>query len=273
MSDEELFEGTRLGFDSWADTSCAGRHAYIESFIEGKSVNAVGFSSSLGSLKNLPIVNAVYAYDYNDGHTILLENFNAIYIGDDMEDSLVNPVQCEDNNVHVDLRPQCFYPHLGSNCQKITFEGGETIPLEFDGVLPCIRVRRPTENELHTCKRLQLKSENDWDPVSAINYISSISSNINLVPIETVTLEEQLLMQESHQILSSSQLLYNVSDDYKSIYAINTNRSNILTPEKLSKLWMIGLPTAMRTIKATTQKCIRSTGMLARRYKTDRSQL
>ena len=121
LSDQELFEGTRLGFDTWADTSCAGRHAYIESFIEGKSVNAVGFSSSLGSLKNLPIVNAVYAYDYADGQTVLLENFHAIYVGEDMEDSLANPIQCEDNNVRIDMRPKWYYPHLGDNCQNSVY--------------------------------------------------------------------------------------------------------------------------------------------------------
>ena len=146
-----MMNGTRLGFDSWADTSCAGKHAFVESFVEGKSVNAVGFSHSLGTMENLPIANVVYAYDFNDGRTVLLENFNAIYLGDSMQDSLVNPIQCEDNGVHIDLRPKQFYPQLDDDCQRITFEDGTIIPLEFDGVLPCIFVRRPTHDELHHC--------------------------------------------------------------------------------------------------------------------------
>ena len=69
----------------------------------------------------------------------MLENFNAIYLGDSMEDSLINPIQCEDQGIHVDLRPHWFYPHLDSKeCQNIKFEDCFTIPLEFDGVLPCI---------------------------------------------------------------------------------------------------------------------------------------
>ena len=35
-----------FGIDSCADTCCLGKHAYIREFIEGKSVNATGFSAS-----------------------------------------------------------------------------------------------------------------------------------------------------------------------------------------------------------------------------------
>ena len=44
LTDQELIKGSRLGIDSWADTSCAGRHAHVEEFIEGASVTATGFS-------------------------------------------------------------------------------------------------------------------------------------------------------------------------------------------------------------------------------------
>ena len=46
--------GCKLGIDSWADTCCAGRHAFVEEFVEGKIVNATGFSPSLGSMQGLP---------------------------------------------------------------------------------------------------------------------------------------------------------------------------------------------------------------------------
>ena len=49
--------------------------------------------------------------------------------------------------------------------------------------------------------------------------------------------------------------------------------SNSLSPEQLSRMWQIALKTAKNSILATTHKCIRSTGMLARRFKTDKSQL
>jgi hypothetical protein len=70
LSDNDILFGCRLGLDTWADTSCSGKHAYVESFIEGKTVNATGFTSSLGTMKDLPIANVLYAYDMNDGTTI-----------------------------------------------------------------------------------------------------------------------------------------------------------------------------------------------------------
>ena len=59
----ELQKGTRLGFDTWADTSCSGKHAYVKEFILGRSVTATDFSNSLGTLENLPLAHVMYAYD------------------------------------------------------------------------------------------------------------------------------------------------------------------------------------------------------------------
>ena len=53
-------------------------------------------------MKDLPIAHVVYAYDGRDGNTILLENFNSIYLGKNMDDSLVNPIQIEDAGVRID---------------------------------------------------------------------------------------------------------------------------------------------------------------------------
>ena len=217
LTDEELVQGTRLGFDTWADTSCAGRHAFIESFVEGKTVNAVGFSSSLGALENLPIVNAVYAYDFNDGRTILLENCNAIYVGESMEDSLVNPLQCEDNGVKVDLHPLRFYPQHEDECQQLSFEDGTNIPLIFDGVLPCIMVRRPNSYELDTCKRLKLTSDNDWD----LSNFNSLISNISTVDGNNNehTADDDLLSHNIAELMAAQLLLYEHNEYYCAINA------------------------------------------------------
>ena len=73
--------------------------------MEGKIVNATGFTPSLGSMNGLPIAHVVYAHDALDGSVLLLECNNAIYLGENMEDSLINPIQCEENGVCVDVRP------------------------------------------------------------------------------------------------------------------------------------------------------------------------
>ena len=64
LSKEELRNGCKLGLDTWADTGCSGKHAYVEEFLIGKTVTAMGFSSSLRKLDNLPYANVLYAYDH-----------------------------------------------------------------------------------------------------------------------------------------------------------------------------------------------------------------
>ena len=99
----EHHDGCRMGIDTMADTSCAGMHTHVVEFIEGYLVTATDFTSSLGKMENLPVANVVYAYDSNDGLTILLESNNHIYFGDEMLDSLLNNIQSEEVDIRMDV--------------------------------------------------------------------------------------------------------------------------------------------------------------------------
>ena len=149
LSAAEHANGARLGIDSWADTCCAGKHCYVQEFVEGKTVTASGFTSSLGTITNLPIANVLYAYDDPRGHVLILECNNAIYLGDKMTDSLLNPVQCEENDARIDMRPRLYYPNVDT-AQSMTFADGTRLNIPYDGVLPYLPVRRPTKEEIHT---------------------------------------------------------------------------------------------------------------------------
>ena len=46
--------GGRLGLYYWADTGCSVKHAYVDEFFEGKSVNVTGFTSTLGYIDKPP---------------------------------------------------------------------------------------------------------------------------------------------------------------------------------------------------------------------------
>ena len=110
LTSAEHTSGCHLGIDTWTDTMCSGKHAFVEEFVEGKSVTATGFTPSLGSLPSLPIANVLYAYDAADGTVLVLEANNSIYLGDKMNDSLMNPIQAEEVDVRVDVRPKQYYP-------------------------------------------------------------------------------------------------------------------------------------------------------------------
>ena len=93
LSAEEVTSGTNMGIDSHADTTCVNKHAYIESIVEGFTVDAIPFDKSIGKLTDLPIVNAIYAYDHPTEMTTHLLRFNhAIYVKN-MDNALLCPNQ------------------------------------------------------------------------------------------------------------------------------------------------------------------------------------
>ena len=113
LSKNELQDDCKLKLDTWTDTGCSGKRAYVEEFVIRKTVTTMGFSSSLGKLDNLPNAQVLYAYNHEDGSVLLLEHNNTIYLGDAMQDSLSNPLQPEEVGVRVDLSPKRYYEGKG----------------------------------------------------------------------------------------------------------------------------------------------------------------
>lgn len=269
--------GTRLGIDSWADTNCAGKHAFVEEFVVDKFVTAGGFSTSLGSIPDLPIANVLYAYDADDSKTYIIECNNSIYLGDRMDDSLMNPIQAEESDVRVDTRPKRYYsdPHA----QTITFPCGTMIPVEYDGALPFISICRPTADEIHVCPRLVMSAKFPWDPSipggnfsqprSVFSTLSSILDSVQDDPVGSSLMSLHLL-----SAVQSTAILHPHEDTFMSLHAMNLYKSKeSISPEEMARLLKIGLKTAQRTLQATTSKFIRTTGALSWRFKTDKAQL
>ena len=73
-------------------------------------------TSYLGLVSNLPIANVVYAYDTSDGTVLYFEFNNSIYLGQKIQDSLLNNIQSKEVGVCVDKRPNIYYPN-GVGCQ------------------------------------------------------------------------------------------------------------------------------------------------------------
>jgi hypothetical protein len=275
LSEYDLNNGCKLGLDTWADTSCVGKHAHIDSYIEGRTVTARGFASNLPSLDNIPIVNCSFAYDTNNGKTLLLQVNNALYMGENMEHSLLCPNQCEDNDIRIDLRPSLYYPNEIRASTLYCENNNIVIPIHHHGPLPYINVRRPTNEELLVCDIIQLTSTNDWNPYEQSNLSSTINQVTNddypkyfeedMCPIST-----DLMYNDIHQ-----QLISSIQTDYDSLQvsALATRKKDKITAEQLMKLWGIGLATAKRTINATTHQCLSTIGTLRRRFRTDRAHM
>ena len=96
MTAEDLQLGTRLGIDSYVDTSCVNNHAYIETIVDGITVDTIPFYENLGKPSNLPIVYSIYTYDnIETSETLLLRINNTIY-AEDMSNALLYPIKPRD---------------------------------------------------------------------------------------------------------------------------------------------------------------------------------
>lgn len=283
LTNQEMRLGCRLGIDSWADTCCSGKHARVIEFVDGRSVTANGFANSLEPIRDLSIANVAYAFDAPTGETLIFVVNNSIYLGELMTDSLLNPIQCMQNGIRIDIRPRQFYPEE-SAAQTFSIPSLQAvIPVEYDGVLPFLTVRRPTDMEYDNCTHMHITSDaGDWVPHCDSISISQISLTPTLEHFEdlcsTHSSFDDLLMHRSiGSALSSSCLMHERIDDkdtdYATIQRIATNRADRISPEYLSRLWRIGLATAVRTLDATTHQCLRTTGLLTRRFQTDKAHM
>ena len=218
LNNDELRNGCKLGFDSYADTCCAGRHARVESFLEGRTVSASGFSNTMPVMENLPLANVVYAYDTQDGETFILRVNNSIYIGDQVEDSLLCPNQCRENGILIDTRPSISC----NNESAATMECPQRdlrIPICHHGPLLFIPARRPTMNEMLTCSYIDITSEAEWDPYGPQSLthsgVSKVSSSGPLsqgeVSDDLDYISKLLMGKNLESILATNQIIVEVS--------------------------------------------------------------
>ena len=134
-------------------------------------------------------------------------------MGSNMDDSLSNPIQSEEAGVGVDLRPKYYY-NDEEHAQAITFPDGTIIPIQYDGSLPFIPVRRPTPNEIENCRRLQLTSKDAWDlyhlKLRWSDMIASATPDSSTTYADPLSLEltssRLMVRSSSHQILHMKQI-------------------------------------------------------------------
>jgi hypothetical protein len=233
LSSEELSTGTHMGMDSHADTTCVNKHAFIESIVEGFTVDAIPFDKSIGKLTDLPIVNAVYAYDHPVEMTTHLLRFNhSIYVKD-MDNALLCPNQAREHGIIVADVPKRLGHNESSTFPIITPE--LSCPLLPNGPTAYLLLRRPTTEELTNLydNIIDITDDSGWNPYSdsqsKLQHISSFSS------MNVYEIDDWLLNCHNRKIS-----------------AVVVKPKHSLTPEYLSQIWHCGLETAKQTIAAST---------------------
>jgi hypothetical protein len=94
----------RSELDSRADTCCAGMTAQVLEYT-GQTCEVYPYNPTYKPRKNVPIVKAVTAYDTPSGETLILCLNQALYFGNEMEHTLLNPNQMRSHGIVVDDCP------------------------------------------------------------------------------------------------------------------------------------------------------------------------
>ena len=245
---------TRLGIDSHADISCAGRHARIVSVIEGSMSTVHAFSDSIKPIKNIRTVNVAYAYDTGDGKTYILRVNHCLDFTDKMQHSILCTNQVRANNIVVDDVPKLF-DYENKSKQAITLqESGILFPILFHGPVPFLPIRYPSDSEMLECEHIHLTSQENWD--------------IDLYPD----------LNQKYEISSiQGHASYDTLDHFLTIMYENINIGSVqhmrygkFTPSLLSNRFNIDLKTAARTLDTTVQSHVRTSDSdsIERRFKT-----
>ena len=103
----------RFELDTRADTTCAGINCR-PIFYTGQHCQAYGFHDKLTPINDVPIATVATAWsDHNTGESFILIIHEALYFGDSMDHSLVNPNQLRANGVDVHDNPYDIHHPMG----------------------------------------------------------------------------------------------------------------------------------------------------------------
>ena len=289
--------------DSHADTTVAGRNCAILQYT-GKECDVSPYSDEYESIQNVPIVTAATAWQSNHtGQTYILVFNEALWMGDQIDHSLINPNQLRHFGTQVQDNPTSSLP-----MSIITDDNEFCMELSMAGTIAYANTHTPSEAELQSCPHIHLSSSHPWDPknvkfpkcntsiqdvvgsrlLSAVNTSASIDDlnfdyedhdhvfslqriNRRIASISKVTTTPSDQSNDTTFLQRNEEMDSGKSD----IPTLNTfqssERHTDVTPQSLSERWGISLATATKTLQKTTQRFLRSAVLpLSRRYRVDR---
>jgi hypothetical protein len=229
------------------------------------------------SMLDVPVVQAATAYtDPESGETFILVVNQALYLGEDLRTTLLNPNQMRSNGIIVDDCPKhlVFNPPMATHSIYVPHHNLR-IPLELNGIISGFQSHYPSIQELENCLWIELTSEEEWDPHSREFSERERGAEDDAV-IGTATDCNICSVQSTHNEHYVTQSLYQII--IQNVYIGATNTTSRRHPDslrrKVSRIFGMGLETADRTLHATTQLAIHnSIHPIHRRYRTEVAQL
>ena len=279
----------RLELGLHADTIVLGKNCVVLAHT-GRECDVSPYTSTYKAITNVPIVTGATAWTcQNTGDTYILVFHEALWMGDVIDHTLVNPNQLRYFGVKVQDNPYHVVPmHTATEAEDTM-----CFPLHSEGTTIFLSTRTPTEQELHECVHIELTSKAPQDP-HAVQFpepprrveegllsdgfstdrtiIATRRSNDALHGAECFCDTVCPCPQQIVERLIAAVRVPEVLNDVPSRRTFVSNeRHRSVTPEELSETWCIGLEQARNTVKITTQKGTRSAiRPLSRRYRADR---
>ena len=271
----------RIEFDSHADTVVLGSNAVVLHFT-GNECEVSPYSDEYEAINNVPVVRGATLWtDQRDNQGYILVFNEALWMGDSLPHSLINPNQLRAYGTIVQDNP--------FSCDPLVIEPPNddvTIPLFTLGTIIYADTRAPTQEELSTLPHVVLTADSPWDPhhiqfpspgmgtlkVDAIQTNIRGQSNNDFEPGLQGTVHDPSTLIA--RLISSIQVHDPTApkDDLPMAKTFHSaERKQNVSAADISERWFIGLRQAADTIKATSQRLLCSAILpLARRYRADR---
>lgn len=146
----------RNEMDSHADTCCAGANWTLIG-LTGQTCDVSPFTQQYAAVKDVPIGTCATSVTDESGETLILVCHQMLWFGDSLPHSLLNPNQLRHGGTPV--RDDPTQEEFG-----IELSDGNWIPLFTAGTTVFYESRVPTQEELETCRRVEMNYDDEWSP-------------------------------------------------------------------------------------------------------------
>jgi hypothetical protein len=247
--------------DNHADTTCAGRNCRIESYTTYECTVSP-FLEEYQEQQNVRICTALTAAVVpSTGETVILRLGQCLDFHDKLPKTLLNPNQLRAFGISICDDPTDKHRPLG-----IELDNRTHLPMYMKGSICGLMTWSPTNEELESCRIVDVSNVSDWDPSSVIfpdvrhpdDRYSTISAFVTrrLNPIDCHVSCNDCILPSFEKLCVSS--------------TITSDRHHSPDAKLLSEKWDCSIEVARSTLQATTQLNLRSAvAPLTRRYRTD----
>ena len=150
---------SRIELDTHADSIVAGANCCIMHYTS-RECDVSPYRDDYSPIKNVPIVQAATTYQSpHTGQNYILILNEALWMGDSMQHTLINPNQLRHYGITVQDNPASNEPmYIIANDADFNLE------LKIKGTNIFADTHTPTDDELRTCPRVTLSSPHPWNP-------------------------------------------------------------------------------------------------------------